>query len=134
MKFPVKIYKEGKWWMAEVPDIEAVTQGHTHKEARSMALDLLLIHLQERWHRQDIEPSPIADGEWIEVPLRTETALRIRRERKRAGLSIKEAAEKIGVSHGTYARWEHSQACNATLSTLERVAEAFGKSVELSFR
>jgi hypothetical protein len=40
----------------------------------------------------------------------------------------------MGVSFSTYQRWEDPEKCNATVSTLERVARAFGRVLEVSFQ
>ena len=53
--------------------------------------------------------------------------------RQEAGLSQAEAARRIGVAQSTYSRWEHPEKCNATVETIERIARAFGRRVEISF-
>ncbi len=41
MKFSGKIYKDGRFWLAEIPILDAMTQGHTRKEALEMAADMV---------------------------------------------------------------------------------------------
>jgi len=41
MRFHGRVYKDGKFWLAEVPILDAMTQGHTRKEALAMVEDLL---------------------------------------------------------------------------------------------
>ena len=41
MRFQGKIYKDGKFWLAEIPMLDAMTQGYTKKEACIMAKDLI---------------------------------------------------------------------------------------------
>jgi hypothetical protein len=41
MRFSGKIYKEGKFWLAEIPILDLMTQGHTKKEAYEMVADML---------------------------------------------------------------------------------------------
>jgi len=41
MRFPGKIYKDGKFWLAEIPILEAMTQGHTRKKALEMVADMV---------------------------------------------------------------------------------------------
>jgi len=41
MRFSGKIYKDGRFWLAEIPILDAVTQGHTRKEALEMAADMV---------------------------------------------------------------------------------------------
>ncbi len=41
MRFSGKVFKDGKFWLAEIPILDAMTQGHTKKEAFEMALDMI---------------------------------------------------------------------------------------------
>ena len=41
MRFSGRVYEDGKFWLAEVPVLDAMTQGRTREEALDMAGDLL---------------------------------------------------------------------------------------------
>ena len=41
MRFSGRVYKEGKWWLAEIPVLEAMTQGRSRKEALEMVSDMM---------------------------------------------------------------------------------------------
>ena len=41
MRFQGKIYRNGKFWLAEIPILDAMTQGYTREEAYRMVKDLL---------------------------------------------------------------------------------------------
>jgi len=41
MRFSGKIYKDGKFWLAEIPILDLMTQGRTKKEAYEMVADML---------------------------------------------------------------------------------------------
>jgi predicted RNase H-like HicB family nuclease len=41
MKMEGKIWKDGKFWLVEIPALDAMTQGKTRKEALAMAKDLV---------------------------------------------------------------------------------------------
>ena len=41
MRFSGSIFKDGRFWLAEVPILEAMTQGSTKKETFEMVKDLL---------------------------------------------------------------------------------------------
>jgi predicted RNase H-like HicB family nuclease len=43
MRFRGKVYQDGRFWLAEVPILNAMTQGRTHTEALAMVKDLLEI-------------------------------------------------------------------------------------------
>jgi len=41
MRLHGRVYKDGKFWLAEIPILDAMTQGRTRKEAFAMVADLL---------------------------------------------------------------------------------------------
>jgi len=41
MRFSGKVFKDGKFWLAEIPILDVMTQGHTKKEAYEMVLDMV---------------------------------------------------------------------------------------------
>ena len=41
MRFAGRIYKAGKFWLAEIPILDAMTQGYTRKETFEMVADLI---------------------------------------------------------------------------------------------
>ena len=41
MRFSGKIYKDGKYWLAEIPILDLMTQGRTKREAYEMVADML---------------------------------------------------------------------------------------------
>jgi len=41
MRFSGKIYKDGRFWLAEIPILDVMTQGHTRKGALEMAADMV---------------------------------------------------------------------------------------------
>lgn len=140
MRFATRFFQEGEWWLAEVPAFRgATTQGKTLVEARQMAVDLIRLHVEDRWETgQEVRSErtlPEGEGwEWVELPLRVLTAIQIRRERQRRKMTMQQAADVIGVTPSTYQKWEDPRRCNATLDTLEKVAQAFGRRAELVFR
>lgn len=145
MRYKVRYYFEDQgdgspgWWMAELPDLAGgqVTQGRTLAEARYRARDLVTLMHEEKPPAQEGELPSGGDGTWEWVqPFEAggKIAEMIRAERKAAGMTMRQAAEKIGVTFSTYQRWEDPKRCNATVGTLERVAEAFGRRLEVAFR
>jgi predicted RNase H-like HicB family nuclease len=41
MKLTGKLFKDGKFWLIEVPILDVMTQGHTRKEAFEMIADAI---------------------------------------------------------------------------------------------
>jgi len=141
LRYKVRYFQEDDWWLAEVPDIAGgqMTQGETIDEARRMAGDLVTTMLLVRIDAgEELDPPTQgrlpAGWEWVYPDARLEVALMVRSERQKAGLTMQQAAARMGVSFSTYQRWEDPEKCNATVSTLERVARAFGRVLEVSFQ
>lgn len=141
LRYKVRYFQEDDGWLAEVPDIAGgqMTQGETLEEARRMAGDLVTTMLLVRIDAGEELDAPTqgrlpAGWEWVYPDARLEVALMVRSERQKAGLTMQQAAARMGVSFSTYQRWEDPEKCNATVSTLERVARAFGRVLEVSFQ
>ncbi len=56
MRFRGKVYQDGKFWLAEVPVLNTMTQGHTHKEALAMVKDLLETLANRPGFRVEVTP------------------------------------------------------------------------------
>ncbi len=141
LRYKVRYFQEDEWWLAEVPDLAGgqMTQGETLEEARYMARDLVTTMLLVRIDAgEELDPPTSgrlpAGWEWVYPDARIEVAMMVRSERQKAGLTMQQAAARMGVSFSTYQRWEDPEKCNATVSTLERVARAFGRVLEISFQ
>jgi transcriptional regulator with XRE-family HTH domain len=68
----------------------------------------------------------------VEVSLRAVLALTIKRERVLQRKTLRAAAADLNVALGTYQRWENPRSFNATLETMENVANSFGKKLQVS--
>jgi predicted RNase H-like HicB family nuclease len=58
MRFSGKITKDGKFWLANIPVIDAMTQGHTEKEAYEMAADLVETFINDESFKATVHPGP----------------------------------------------------------------------------
>ncbi len=142
IRYAAHFVPEDGGYFVEVPSVgtEAVTQGDTLNEAREMASEMVSLLLAEKVY-QDCQDLPQSDAklprgkgwEWVYPHPRAATAIEIRTLRRGSGLSMDEAADRIGVTKGTYQRWEDPEKCNAQVSTLEKVAKAFSKHFVGSF-
>ena len=141
LRYAARYYRgEDGWEMVEVPAFDALTQGEDERDVRLMARDLVgsLVAVAV-WDKGEEPPEPDAtlpesEGwEWVYPDIKTSIAYAIRTLRTNAGCSMDQAAELVGVSKGTYQRWEHPEKCNAQVETLERLATAFGRTVLFDF-
>jgi DNA-binding XRE family transcriptional regulator len=122
MRFYGKVYKDGKFWLAEVPLLDAMTQGHTRKEAFVMVKDLLETLVNRSGFSVAVHPGKHGDFEVSSNDPRGLISLFLRRQRERSGLSLSEAAQRLGAkSRNAYARYERG----TSTPSIEKLAELY---------
>lgn len=120
MRFHGRVYKDGKFWLAEIPILNAMTQGHTRKEALTMAKDLLETLTNRPGFTVQVHPGKQEEFEVSSSDTRSMISLLLRRQREHSGLSLAEAAERLGAkSRNAYARYEHG----TSIPTIEKLTE-----------
>jgi predicted RNase H-like HicB family nuclease/DNA-binding XRE family transcriptional regulator len=124
MRFSGKIYKDGRFWLAEIPILDAMTQGHTRKEALEMAADMIETMANKEGFRVKVS---FGSGDEFEVgsanskPL---ISLLLKRKRELSGLSLSQAAERLGASsRNAYARYEQGRS-DPTVKKLSELLHA----------
>ena len=124
MRFPGRIKKDGKFWLVEIPAFDAMTQGRTKREAFEMAKDLIETMAGVKGFRATVYPT---GGETFEIGANRVgvlLALLLRRQRERHGLTLAEAAARLGQrSRNAYARYEQGRAM-PTVEKLEQLLKA----------
>ena len=122
MRFCGKVYKDGKFWLAELPLLDAMTQGHTRKEAYAMVADLLESLANRPGFTVTVHPGKQGDFEVSSTDPRVLISLFLRRQRERSGLSLSEVAERLGArSRNAYARYEQG----TSMPSIEKLAELY---------
>ncbi len=120
MRFSGRVYEDGGFWLAEVPVLDAMTQGRTREEALSMAEDLLESLANRPGFSAKVHPVNGDDFEVSSSDTRGLVSLLLRRQRERSGLSLAEAADRLGAkSRNAYARYERG----TSTPTLEKLSE-----------
>jgi predicted RNase H-like HicB family nuclease len=120
MRFPGRVTKDGRFWLVEIPAFDALTQGRTKREALTMAEDLIETMAEARGFEVTAYPTGKNTFEIGANQLRTLVALLLRRQRERQGLTLAEAAERLGQkSKNAYARYEQGKA----MPTVEKLEE-----------
>lgn len=133
MRLAGRVFKQGGYWAIEVPILGIVTQGHTKKEAFEMIADAILSLANNPDLEIDVRPGA---GEAFTVGSKDSAALGmflLRRIREKQGLSLAEAAARLGASsRNAYARYEQGRSI-PTLKKLADLIEALtGKDFVLS--
>jgi Helix-turn-helix len=117
MEMEGKIWKDGKYWLVEVPALDAMTQGKTRKEALAMAEDLVF-EMARSYFGDEIGKAfsiTVIDYKKNIVGItasdnRLFLALSLRRQREKSGSTVREASERLGSkSPNAYAQYERGK-------------------------
>ena len=134
MRYHCSIKQKDGLFGVEFPDLpNIITVGATHDEAVAMAAEALNSSLETDVSRGLSLPEPVtgpAEGLYpIEVSPHIVIAwdlCKIRGDRSQS-----EIASRLGLSYQAYQRLENPAKGNPTVKTLERVARALGKHLEV---
>ncbi len=124
MRFQGKVYKDGKFWLAEIPILDAMTQGYTQREACVMVKDLLETLVNHPKFSVEVHPVKHGNFEVSSSDTRALICLLLRGQRKKSGLSLSEVAQRLGAkSRNAYARYEQGTSV-PTLEKLDQLLKA----------
>jgi predicted RNase H-like HicB family nuclease len=124
MRFEGKLTRDGRFWLAEIPLLEAMTQGRTRKEALEMIGDWLETMIDRPDFSASIHPRGNREFEVSGNDAAAMTALLLRRRREASGASLREIASRLGASsRNAYARYERGNAV-PTLAKLDALLKA----------
>jgi predicted transcriptional regulator len=131
MRFEGKLTKDGRFWLAEIPLLDAMTQGRTRKEALAMAADWLETMANREGFRAEVHDRGGNEFELAGNDVRAMTALLLRRRRELSGASLRDVAARLGSSsRNAYARYERGDVV-PTVDKLDALLKA--ASPELDF-
>lgn len=112
--------KGSRYWEVRIPDLGVFTQGKSEKDAYLMAADAIETVIDQRGFQ--VEVAPLSGGRFV-VSANDPTPLVARwlcGLRVRSGLSVREAASRLGSSSPeAWARYESGRAS----PTLEKLTE-----------
>jgi len=124
MRFEGKVVRDGKFWLAEIPLLDALTQGRTRKEALQMAADLLETMVNRDDFKAEVYPRGRDEFEISGSDAAAMTALLLRRRREANGASLRDVASRLGAtSRNAYARYERGDAV-PTVDKLDELLKA----------
>ncbi len=134
MRFEGRIRKDGGFWMVEIPAFDAVTQGRTKREAFAMARDLIETMADEKGFKVTVYPVGRETFEIEANRIGPLLALLLRRQRERQGLTLSEAADRLGQrSRNAYARYEQGKAM-PSVEKLEQLLRAIAPDQRIVWR
>src|SRR3989338_687268 len=117
MEMEGKIWKDGKFWLVEVPALDAMTQGKTRKEALVMVSNLVL-EMTRNYFKNEVSKDfaiTIVDYKKEVIGVMTNDnrlflALLLRSQREKSGSTVREASERLGSkSPNAYAQYERGK-------------------------
>ena len=110
MRFSGKIYKDGKFWLAEIPILDLMTQGRTKKEAYVMVADMLETMVNKEDFKINVFKGKNDTFEVGTLDSKHLVSLLLQRKRELSGLSLSQVANRLGMSsRNTYARYEQGK-------------------------
>jgi len=120
MRLTGRIWKDGKFWLAEVPMLDAMTQGRSRSEALRMVSDLVATMADRRGVHVTVFPGERGAFEIGTDNVGALVAVILRRQREKHGLSLSEVAHRLGSrSKTSYARYEQGR----SVPTVEKLFE-----------
>jgi predicted RNase H-like HicB family nuclease len=90
MRFAGKLVRDGRWWLAEIPMLDALTQGRTRREALEMVKDWLETAVNRGDFHATVHEKGRAKFEVSGSDATSMVALLLRRRRAASGVSLKE--------------------------------------------
>ena len=124
MRFAGRVIRDGRWWLAEIPMLDALTQGRTRREALEMVKDWIETAVNRRDFQATVHEKGRAEFEVSGSDATSMVALLLRRRRAASGASLREMATRLGAtSRNAYARYERGEAA-PTLEKLDALLKA----------
>ena len=124
MRFSGKVFREGKFWVIEVPVLGIVTQGRTKKEAFEMIADAIEALADRVGFIIKVYPGT---GKYFEIgspDQKNLIAFLLRRQRSKQGFTLAEVSRLLGgKSANEYARYEQGRSV-PTMSKLHQLLNA----------
>jgi len=123
MRLAGRIWKDGKFWLAEVPMLDAMTQGRSRREAFRMIADLVDTMAHKRGFHVAVFPGAQGAFEIASDDTSALVAVMLRRQREKRGVSLSEVAHRLGSRSKTaYARYEQGRAVPTVKKLFELLA------------
>jgi len=131
VRFSGRVYKEGKWWLAEIPVLETLTQGRSRKEALEMLSDMMESMINIKGFKVEVLLGSQNEFEVGSKDIKPLIRLLLQRKRQTSGLSLSEAAARLGASsRNAYARYEQGRSV-PTIEKLDELLRAVSPNVDI---
>ncbi len=117
MEMEGKIWKDGKFWLIEIPALDVLSQGKTRKDTLLMVENLIL-EMMKTYFEDEISKDfivTVIDYKKNVIGITTNNnrlllALSLIRQREKSGSTIREASKRLGSkSPNAYAQYERGK-------------------------
>jgi predicted RNase H-like HicB family nuclease len=134
MRFEGHLTRDGRFWLAEIPLLDAMTQGKTRAEALRMIGDWLETMVDRKGFHAEVFPTGKTTFEISGTDPAAMTALLLRRRRAATGSSLRDVASRLGESsRNAYARYERGDAV-PTVEKLDALLKAAAPDADFVIR
>lgn len=134
MRFEGTLVRDGRFWLAEIPLLDAMTQGRTRAEALKMIADWLETMVNRPNFRAEVYPRGKSEFEVSGNDVAAMTALLLRRRREASGASLRDVASRLGASsRNAYARYERGEVV-PTVDKLDALLKATAPDADFVIR
>ena len=131
MVYHCVIEKEENEYIAQFPDMpNIVTCGFSKEEALAMAKEALDGCLESDISHGNNVPKP-ASRKGYPITVANHIAVAMQLRELRGEQSQTDIAKKLGLSYQAYQRLENPRKSNPTIKTLERIANVFGRELNV---
>jgi hypothetical protein len=124
MRFEGSLTRDARFWLAEIPLLDAMTQGRSRKEGFEMIADWMETMVNREGFRAQVHPLGGNNFELSGSDAAAMMALLLRRRREASGASLRDVATRLGASsRNAYARYERGDAV-PTVEKLDQLLKA----------
>jgi len=131
MEFEGTVWKEGRFWLIEIPALDVMTQGKTKKEALKMAQDATAGLVECYFESQMGKHFSVTINDYSNGIIGVTSndtklllALSLRRQREKSQSTVREVSERLGSkSPNAYAQYEKGR-INISLDKYEQLLMA----------
>lgn len=120
MKFQGRVFKDGNYWLADIPFLELMTQGRTKKELLLMVEDLFVTLADRKGFEVNVKCGKDGILEIGSNDNKVMISVLLKRKRQLNNLTVQQVAERLGsTSRNAYARYEQGK----TLPSIDKLQE-----------
>ena len=131
MRFQGRAFKNGKFWLADIPLLELMTQGRTKKELLLMVEDLFITLADKKGFEVYVKCSRHGILEIGSNDNKVMVGLLLKRKRQLNNLTVQEVVERLGsTSKNAYARYEQGKTL-PSINKLQELLKATGSVSDL---